>query len=201
MKVNGIIARIAAVAVLSISALVASCGGGSVASDMDAQLDQNSQASNIIDEISVADDINAQADIDKGTSGYDGYWVESADAAYVDGLDILFQFKKNGMGQYKFVIYITNNSAHSRIVDFKDFSLNYDYFVYQNGVKKWQASQDSFCLVIEPDFYLPPYQTKSYEVPWDGKDLSNHVVSGLATVKGKLYLNSGTVLLEGPAYI
>src|SRR5690606_38470242 len=100
-----------------------------------------------------------------------------------------------------FVINITNNSAHARKVDFKDFSLNYDYFVYQNGMKKWQASQDSFCLVIEPDYFLQPYQTRSYEVPWDGKDLSNHIVSGLATVKGKLYLNSGTVLLEGPANI
>src|SRR5690606_11787776 len=132
MKVNGIIARIAAIAVLSITALLASCGGGSVAGDMDAQLDHSSQASNIIDEIIVADDIDAQADVEKGTSGYDGYWVESADAAYVDGLDVLFQFRKNGMGQYRFVINITNNSAHARKVDFKDFSLNYDYFVYQN---------------------------------------------------------------------
>lgn len=202
MKVNGIITKIAAVAVLSISAILASCGGSSMNDSMDAAADTAAVSS--ID----GGNGNGNPGIDgggdeneRGTSSYDGYWVETADAAYADGIDILFQLKKNSMGQYKFVLKLTNNSAHARLVDFKHGSLNFDFFVFQNGMKQWQASQDSHCLEILPDFHLQPYQTKTYEIPWDGRNLANHVMSGLATVKGKLYLQSGTVILDGPAYL
>ena len=212
---RSLMAVIAAVLLLAMG-LVASCGGGSSTL---AELDQAGNTGNAATDIEAAaagiDEADAAASnigIDTaaapaeaveggGSRGTSSAWyVATAGADYVNGVDILFQLWTNGTGQYEFVMKASNNSAQQQLLVFNK-DRRYQFRISQNGqLRKTLRDNRNFFWI--PEFRpLAPYQSVEYRRNWDGRDAHGNKLNGIVDVEARLVSSSHPSTMSAIAWM
>ncbi|MCB1186638.1 hypothetical protein KDL29_05655 [bacterium] len=215
---NNAMRNILAVIVLLALGLLASCGGGTSAmADLDGAAEQaaspvvdieapveeiadmNSEVSNAADIVADSEAIPdaAEGDIERGTSGV--WYVATAGADYVNGVDMLFQLWTDGMGNYKFVLKATNNSAQTKLLIY-DKDRHYQFSISQNGQLKKVLRDNKIAWF--PEFRgLAPYQTIEYTRLWDGRDSHGNKLYGIVDVEARHVSSSHPSTMKAIAWM
>ncbi|MCB1221485.1 MAG: hypothetical protein H7A35_04550 [Planctomycetales bacterium] len=171
-----VIRNLMALVVMLALGLLASCGGGSSAmADLDAPADD----AKAVDYTMAPSLDEVVADREASSSWY----VATSDAAYIDGIDYLYQLLTDGNGKYQFVMKVTNNSSQARHITYNS-TKRADFSIVKNGQELYRWSEGRFFGFVFETRTLSPYQTFEYKADWNGRDRHGNPISGNVMANG-----------------